>query len=201
MLHKRDEKPAPTKTPTIVNVGHITPEPDRGALPKLRVALTRAQLDRALDGDILRFIAQLPDRSRVVHLLRDDIKPLEPAPDVRLRVAPGALEGVRMGGTVTPLAAGIPFELQLTLATGETPTPAAPVRIGSSVVRPPIDPRADKEDPVGATYSTMGAGAFMLIMGAIRAAAATHQSSTNTFMMLIGGGMIAYGAFRWLTLR
>jgi len=149
--------------------------------PKVRLRLSAAQQERALAGDILRFTVALPDGPRLIHLQRNDVAPAEPAPAFRLRVMPTLFSDLRLGA-ITPLFSDVPFTLELSLA-----SPAEVARNG--------------EDPSIAAGGTLFAGIFMLGMGALRAALASRPDSTNTFMMLIGGGMLVYGGWRWLAPR
>jgi hypothetical protein len=184
-LHSQPAAKSLVTAPTVKRCAHVRIEP--GKTFRVRVALTSAELDHVLAGNTLSFDAHLPDGAHETYLMRHDAKAVEPPPRFRLRVPEGVFTGVRQGGTVTPLFPDVPFTLELVPHGAQSKTPA------------PVD-AANREKQETEAYGEMMGGALMIGIGALRAAAASHPSSTNTLMMLIGAGMALYGVFRWLTL-
>src|SRR5689334_6384756 len=102
--------------------------------PTLTVTLEAAEIDALIAGDPLQLDAAMGGRTMCVELVREGgrIDAGARRPDVRLRLPPLGLNGVRVGGTLTPIFESVPFHLVLAAADGVTL--AGPVRISPGVV-------------------------------------------------------------------
>jgi|GEM_PF-2814375 len=170
-------------------------EPQPGQKPAVYLDITRDELEQLMLGHSLRFVAKLPDGDRSVELMRDDTTPIGPAPDVRLRVPRGALEGIRAeGNTVTPIFLDVPLSLTIKVAAAAV-TPSPPQTFTHSATTPA------KPTSRASGWSTVGAGVFFLLMGAVRSGMSSRGHSTNSFMVLIGVGILIYGVYQLATKR
>jgi hypothetical protein len=111
----------------------VTIEP--AATPLVRLALTRAELERILGGASLPFELTVGGVRRRVELLRMGGEPAAGGtpPDHRLHLPAELFHGVSVGGSATPIFEDLPFRVVIELAPGEAPA-QGPVRISPGVV-------------------------------------------------------------------
>lgn len=104
----------------------ITTAAAEKGLPKVIVTLAGSEIDALLAGRAERFPVTIGETDYDVEMIAASQEP--PAgkkPNVRLRVADGALRGARLGA-VTVFFEGVPFQLVLMCS---DPPPAGPVQI------------------------------------------------------------------------
>jgi hypothetical protein len=129
----------------------VTVQPGAGAegRPRVRLALTRAEIARVLAGGSLPFELTAEGLRRRVELLRIGGEPARegPPPDHRLHVPEGLFRGVSVGGAATPIFPDLPFSLTVELAAGEAPV-TGPVRVSPGVVYERLDARPYASPPL-----------------------------------------------------
>jgi hypothetical protein len=114
------------------------------ALPKVIVTLAGSEIDGLLAGRAERFPVTVGATSHDVEMIAASRAPPEGGkPDIRLRVADGALQGARIG-TVTVFFEDVPF--QLVLMCSDAP-PAARVPAGGGGGPAPPPPRPPPPPP------------------------------------------------------
>lgn len=108
------------------------------SLPKVIVTLAAREIEGLLAGGAERFPVSVGTTTYDVEMIAQSATPPKGAkPQIRLRVADGALSGARLG-TVTAFFDGVPFQLVLMCS---DPPPAGPVRLTPGLTYERIDMR------------------------------------------------------------
>lgn len=117
----------------------ITTGPSGKSLPKVIVTLAASELEALLAGGAQRFPVTIGETTHDVEMIAQSGEPpAGPKPNIRLRVADGALSGAR-ADTVTVFFKDVPFQLVLMCS---DPPPEGPVRIGPGLTYQRVDLRS-----------------------------------------------------------
>lgn len=119
----------------------LTTAPTDGSLAKVIVTLAASEIDALLAGGAERFPVTIGDVTHDVEMIAASHEPPPgPKPNIRLRVADGALGGARLG-SVTVFFDGVPFQLVLMCS---DPPPTGPVKVAPGLTYERVDARDNR---------------------------------------------------------